>query len=285
MSTDLMLDLSDADLSPFDAIKQTHPDGTEFWSARDLRRVTEYSAWEKFKNPLTRAMASARNQGIEPDEVFRRSVKNSGQDGGRPAEDFELTRFAAYLTVMNGDPNMPRIAEAQAYFAIRTREAETRHAVPALQGPELIAAALIESQKVLEQRETRIFQLERKVVVDAPKIAKSDAHTASDSAIHRQAFAREVQAWGTKQGINVLQDHVYELLRRKGMTIGGERSDRDHATSHAVKAGWAWTKKDVKNGHATATTYLYPKGQDIAWKWVIAHVDQYGTLAPQAVTK
>lgn len=140
--------------SPFDAIKQTHPDGTEFWLARDLRRVTEYSTWEKFKNPLTRAMASARNQGIEPDEVFRRSVKNSGQDGGRPAEDFELTRFAAYLTVMNGDPNMPRIAEAQAYFAIRTREAETR-SVAQISNRDL-ARMVIEEADRADKAETKL---------------------------------------------------------------------------------------------------------------------------------
>lgn len=129
--------------------------------------------------------------------------------------------------------------------------------------------------------------LEKKVLVarvekDAPLVAKAEAHSASDSMIHRQAFAREVQQWGHKQGLKILHEHVYELLRRKGMLVAGERSDRNHATSHAVKSGWAWTKKDVtEDGHATAVTYVHPRGQDIAWKWISAHVSEFGDLRPQ----
>lgn len=125
--------------------------------------------------------------------------------------------------------------------------------------------------------------LTKRIEKDAPLVAKAEAHSGSDSMIHRQAFAREVQQWGTTRGIKVLHEHVYELLRRKNMLIAGERSDRNHATSHAVTMGWAWTKKGTENGHAYATTYLHTKGQDVAWKWITAHVDEFGTLAPQAV--
>lgn len=132
--------------------------------------------------------------------------------------------------------------------------------------------------------ETAQRTLAARVAKDAPLIAKAEAHTASDSMIHRQAFAREVQQWGVKRGVRILHEHVYELLRRKGMLVAGARSDRNHATAHAVTAGWAWTKKDTTDdGHATATTYLHPKGQDLAWKWITAHVEQFGTLAPQDV--
>lgn len=77
---------------------------------------------------------------------------------------------------------------------------------------------------------------------DAPMVAKAEAHTANAKAINRQTFAREVQQWGTKQDINILQEQVYELLRRKGMLIDGHRADRNHATAHAVRSGWAWTQ-------------------------------------------
>lgn len=116
------------DQSPFDAIKRNRPDGSEFWSARDLMRVEGYQRWEKFKNGLSRAMATAANQGHNVEDHFPRSVQkvDIGSGATREVEDFCLTRFAAYLVAMNGDPNMPEVAAAQAYFAIKTREAEVR---------------------------------------------------------------------------------------------------------------------------------------------------------------
>lgn len=59
-------------------------------------------------------------------------------------------------------------------------ELRNRPQTPALQGPELIAAALLESQKVLEQREARIYQLEQKATVDAPKVSYVDTYVADE---------------------------------------------------------------------------------------------------------
>lgn len=108
--------------SPFDAIRYTRPDGSEFWSARDLMPLMGYSTWQHFEVPIRRAMQSADSQSMDLTSHFTASRKNSG---GRPAEDFELSRLAAYLVAMNGDPNKPQVAAAQGYFAVRTRQAET----------------------------------------------------------------------------------------------------------------------------------------------------------------
>lgn len=133
-------------------------------------------------------------------------------------------------------------------------------------------------QLVLESEARQ--QLEAAVERQAPLVAKAEAHSASTKAIHRQEFAREVQGWAQRiHGIRILQTHVFAFLAYKGMTVGGNRSDSGHATSHAIEAGWAWTDKgEAENGHRYATTKLEPKGQDLAWKWITKYVAENGTL-------
>lgn len=281
--------MSDIDLfsdsgSPFDAIRQIRADGTEFWSARDLMPLMGYARWENFETPIRRAMKTAENQGMDVATLFLRSQEKTA---GRPREDFELARYAAYLVAMNGDPNIPKVAEAQHYFAVRTREAETAPQQPTFLIPKTYAGALRAAAEQAERAELAEQQnkmLEARIEKDAPLVAKAEAHSRADNAaVNRQTFAREVQAWGVKQGINILHEHVYHLLRKRGMLIDGDRSDRNHASSQAVKAGWAWTHKDVTpDGHATAVTYLRAHGQDVAWKWITTYVAEHGDLRPRA---
>jgi DNA-damage-inducible protein D len=44
--------------------------------------------------------------------------------GGRPARDFMLSRYACYLTAMNGDARKRPVSFAQTYFAIQSRKQE-----------------------------------------------------------------------------------------------------------------------------------------------------------------
>ena len=47
-----------------------------------------------------------------------------GSDSKRKAKDFELSRYACYLVVQNGDPRKEVIALGQTYFAIQTYRQE-----------------------------------------------------------------------------------------------------------------------------------------------------------------
>lgn len=281
MSTDLAFP---AEESPFDAIRHIRPDGSEYWTARDLCHVTEYETWRNFAAAIERAKVSIENAGesVSSHVVAANNVVPRPQGGSVSREDWDLSRYGAYMVLMNGDPRKPRIAEAQAYFAVKTREAETRPALPDITTPSGVLAmaeqfTLTARQLVAEAEKNRV--LEAAIERDAPLVAKAEAHTVSDSAIHRQEFAREVIAWGYKQDILIRQEEVMRFLGHIGLFIRGERTDTGHATADALKRGLAFTGKGTaKNGHAWATGKLTARGQDYAWKRITKHVTEHGDL-------
>lgn len=148
--------------SPFDAIKRTDERG-EYWSARDLMPLMGYDQWRRFAGSVERAKASAKAQGQDVENLFAASGKmvEIGSNAIREAADYRLTRFACYLVAMNGDPRKAEVAAAQAYFAVRTREAETTP--KELTGPELMAKALVEARATLHRAEQRASQAETAV--------------------------------------------------------------------------------------------------------------------------
>lgn len=272
---DLIVAHSPDTASPFDDIKRTREDGSEFWSARDLMPLMGYPRWNEFKIPLERAMKSAEVQGNDVATLFRGSAEKTS---GRPREDFRLTRFAAYLVAMNGDPNKPEVAAAQAYFAVQTHVAERAQQAPAI--PQNYAEALRAAAEQYERAEAAALESKRnakRLELAAPKIAKADAHSEVKEWKRRQDFYREVQQYGDTHGMDIKQSAVRELLTRKGMLIAGGRSDSGQITRHAVRSGWGRNYKGVAdNGHAFTTPQLSPKGQDIAWKWIVKAIEEHG---------
>ena len=86
-----------------------------------LMGYTHRNAWQTFNSAvLDRAKAAARNIGVG---YLFTDVCEKGT-GGRDRLNYHLDRMAAYLVAMNGDPNKPEVASAQAYFAMQTRRAE-----------------------------------------------------------------------------------------------------------------------------------------------------------------
>ena len=275
--------------SPFDSIRRIGKDGAEYWSARDLMPLMGYPSWHNFKPAIERAQASAEAQGMSLTSLF--SVDRE-KTSGRPRENFYLTRFAAYLVAMNGDPRKAEVAAAQHYFAVQTRVAETQS--PALALPQDYASALrelantVEAKELAEKRAQEQAELAAKraleIEAQVPAVEKAAAHTASDDSKGRQAFAREVQQWGMRKGVGIKQKSVYDLLRRRGMLIAEGRHDSNNPTAQAVKNGWAELEQGVSwNGHAWATAKLTPAGQDMAWKWIRKDLELYGAeLNPPA---
>jgi hypothetical protein len=124
--------------SPFDSIRQVDSDG-EFWSARDLMPLLGYEKWERFADAIDRAKAACQLASNPVREHFSPEVRKSN---GRPKEDYRLSRYACYLTAMNGDPRKPEVAAAQSYFAAKTREAELMKGLPPVQQLKALPSAI-----------------------------------------------------------------------------------------------------------------------------------------------
>jgi len=113
--------------SPFDSIRHTDEDSNEYWSARELYKILGYSEWRNFNNVvIKRAMKACEESGHAVSDHFVRSYKMVALGSGseRKTEDILLSRYAAYLVVMNGDPKMTVVAMGQQYFAEQTRRQE-----------------------------------------------------------------------------------------------------------------------------------------------------------------
>ena len=120
-----MKELKAREYKRFEDIKQIRADGTEFWAARELAPALEYTKWENFQNVIKRAMIACENSGhsVEDDFPEVRKIVDAGITS-KPVKDYELTRYACYLIVQNGDPRKEVIALGQTYFAIQTYRQE-----------------------------------------------------------------------------------------------------------------------------------------------------------------
>jgi len=118
--------LKDKEYKSFEEIKNIREDGTEFWYARDLQKVLDYKYWQKFENVINKAKEACENSGNSTFEHFSQAAKLSKRANNAKVsvKDYELSRYACYLIVQNGDPKKEVIALAQTYFAIQTRKQE-----------------------------------------------------------------------------------------------------------------------------------------------------------------
>lgn len=111
---------------PFEAIKQVDEKSAEYWSARELAKLLDYSEYRHFTPVLTRARESCINSGHNIEDHFEDvlGMVKIGSGAQRELKDVILSRYACYLVVQNGDTGKPVIAAGQTYFALQTRRQE-----------------------------------------------------------------------------------------------------------------------------------------------------------------
>lgn len=120
--------LSAINLTIFEQIKQLDNLGNEWWSARDMAKVLEYSEFRHFKPVIEKAKEACKNSGhiiVDHFEDFLGMIE-TGKGAKRAFENIKLSRYACYLIVQNADSTKEVVALGQTYFAIQTRLQEIR---------------------------------------------------------------------------------------------------------------------------------------------------------------
>lgn len=112
----------------FESIKELDENGNEFWGARKLSKVLEYSEFRHFLPVIERAKEACTNSGHEVADHFEDYLEEivHGKGAKQDYESVKLSRYACYLIVQNADPSKEVVAQGQTYFAVQTRLQEIR---------------------------------------------------------------------------------------------------------------------------------------------------------------
>lgn len=189
--------------SPFDKIRHVDEQG-EYWLARELMELMQYTRWEKFEAVVVKAHdALVLVQGSEQaSHHFTKWGSDGGRWGNKDLEDFRLTRFGAYLVAMAGDDTKEAIALARVYFAVKSREAEVLTAnLPS--EPRERNAVLYERLAAIERETARIereaARVQRELETTKPKATLHNLRMIIDEGYDLKYAAREF-GFSKKQG-------------------------------------------------------------------------------------
>lgn len=110
----------------FEGIRHFDENNNEYWFARELARVLEYSEYRHFLPVIEKAKEACANSEHTITDHFEDILEmvKIGSGAKRPISNVRLSRYACYLIVQNGDPSKPVIANGQTYFAMQTRRQE-----------------------------------------------------------------------------------------------------------------------------------------------------------------
>jgi DNA-damage-inducible protein D len=114
---------SNATKTIFEQIRREDENGNEYWTARDISSVLEYSEYRHFKPVIEKAKEACQKSNNSLDNHFEDilDMVSLGLGSKRNVENVKLSRYACYLIVQNADPSKEIVAIGQTYFAVQTR--------------------------------------------------------------------------------------------------------------------------------------------------------------------
>ena len=100
-------------------------DGIEYWLARELQQLLEYTQWRNFEEVINKAKTSCENAKQKVSDHFADVSKTiqMPKQAEKQVSDIMLTRYACYLIAQNGDPRKEVIALCAKLFCLTNAKA------------------------------------------------------------------------------------------------------------------------------------------------------------------
>lgn len=199
----------------FEDIKHIDEFGNEYWEARELMPLLEYSKWENFHKVIKRAKIACETSNNNVNDHFPEFRKPivGGKGNVQNVIDYHLSRYACYLIVQNANPRKKSVALGQTYFAIQTRRQEL----------------LDDEIKRLSEDEKRL-QLRSQV--------KEGNKTLSDTVYDIGARTNKEFSKFHNEGYKGLYGGETAKMIKKRKNIGEKEDILDHMGSTELAANW-----------------------------------------------
>ena len=236
----------DKDESIFENIKHILEDGTEYWNARELQHVLEYTDWRNFLKVVDKAKTACENSGILVEEHFVDVNKSSPMPNGgtRIIDDVQLSRYACYLIMQNGDPRKEVIAIGQTYFAVKTRQQE-----------------IIENYDVLTEEQKRLA-IRNEIIAHNKALAEAAKQAGITEPVEYAIF----QNWGYKGlygGMDMRAIHQHKGLKKSQKILDHMGSTELAANLFRATQTEEKLRRDNVQGKAEANRTHYEVGAKV----------------------
>lgn len=242
--------------SPFDALMRVDDRG-EHWLARDLMGHFDYARWTEVRDGIERASIAITNSlGISAAQANVEACLNNVRVGfgERAVDDFRLSRYGAYMWAMVSDPRKKAVAEAQTYFAVKTREAEKgthQTSTPAL--PQTYADALRHLLASVEREE----EAKAALAIAAP--AAEAFHVLAEAADNELLLADAAKALSNDPLISIGQNNLFKLLNGWDWIYRQGSDGKWRAMQYAVERGWLTERLTSYTNPRTEETVVVPQ--------------------------
>jgi DNA-damage-inducible protein D len=224
----------------FEIIRMFDPNGSEYWSSRELSKILEYPDYRKFLNVIDKAKTACKNSGevIHNHFVHKGEMVQIGSGAERLIDTIYLSRYACYLIVQNSDPTKVVVAKGQTYFAIQTRRQEKTD-------------GLIEDN-------SRVFLRE-----EMKKHNTSLMQTASTAGVDSFAIFQNAGYRGLYGGLTMQDIHTKKRLKKSQKILDHMNSEELAANLFRATQTEAKIKRENIRGQGNASLAHFEVGQKV----------------------